>query len=255
MGFGDDHVPLLKIAKSQKHQQMPVTFPSRKAAQKTIRARSPLMRDALIHLETNPDVVRIAAYPVRIQYEIADRYSVIASLDHIPQVDVWTRQEQASYFDIIPVCIQQENRWIASRTSKLKKAFWEEYRATYAVLDENSLHIQPRMMNLATIRYHAYRVDEAAVMAVRRALLSVPAQTTVQAITDAAALPDRAHVFYNEDGSVAQCRVLTEVKRTFSAVMWLVVEGELKIDLSGPLSPLSAVSRTTSQIRTDGRAA
>lgn len=254
-GFGDDHIPLIKVAKSQKRQEIPVSFPTRKAAQKSIRARSTLMRDALIHFETNPDVVRISAYPIQIEYETSDRYGPVGTLKHIPMVGVWSKQKQASYFDIIPVAIQSEQKWIASRTQKLKQEFWEQYRATYAVLDEDVLHIQPRMMNLATIRYHAYRHEEAAVIQVRRALATLPEHTTIQSVIDVAALPGRVHLFYEEDGSVAQRRVLDEVKRAFSAVMWLVTQGELKVDISTPISPASFVTKTLRATNAEERAA
>ncbi|WP_432343921.1 hypothetical protein WMC41_13545 [Shinella yambaruensis] len=254
-GFGDDHVPLVKVAKSQKRQEIPVSFPTRKAAQKSIRARSTLMRDALIHFETNPDVVRISAYPIKLEYEITNWHGVIASVSHIPMIGVWSKQKQASFFDVIPLSIQEERGWIASRTATLKRVFWEEYRATYAVLDERELHIQPRMVNLATIRYHAYRHDVEAVTEVRRALTMLPETTTIQTITDAAALSERAHVFYEEDGSVAQRRVLHEVKRAFSAVMWLAVQGEVKVDISTPIALSSTVTKTMGVSGSQGRAA
>ena len=254
-GFGDDHVPLVKVAKSQKRQEIPVTFPTHKAAQKSIRARSTLMRDALIHFETNPDVVRISAYPIQIEYEASDRYGPVESLKHIPMVGVWSRQKQASYFDIVPVAIQSEQKWIASRTQRLKREFWEQYRATYAVLDEDILHIQPRMMNLATIYHHAYRHEEAAVIQARRALATLPERTTIQSVIDVAALPQRVHVFYEEDGSIAQHRVLSEVQRAFSAVMWLAVQGELKVDISTLISPASFVTTTFRATNAQERAA
>lgn len=254
-GFGDDHVPLVKVAKSQKHQEIPVSFPSRKCAQKTIRARSTLVRDALIHFETNPEIVRISSYPIKLEYDVSDRYGVVGSLSHIPMIGVWSKQKQASFFDVIPLSILEERKWIANRTATLKRVFWEEYRATYAVLDERALHIQPRMMNLATIRYHAYRYEGEAVTEVRRALTRLPAQTTIQAITDAAGLPERAHIFYEDDGSVAQRRVLIEVKRAFSAIMWLAVQGEVKVDISTPISFASVVMKSTVVSLNQGRAA
>lgn len=254
-GFGDDHVPLVKVAKSQKRQEIPVSFPTRKAAQKSIRARSTLMRDALIHFETNPDVVRISSYPIKLEYEATDWHGVVASVSHIPMLGIWTKQKQASFFDIIPLAIQDERKWIAHQTSTLKGVYWEQYRATYSVLDESILHIQPRMVNLATIRYHAYRHDDEAVTTVRRALSRLPSQTTIQAITDEAALPGRAHVFYGEEGTVAQFRPLPEVKRAFSAVMWLAVQGEVKVDISKPISFASTVTKASHVANAQGRAA
>lgn len=252
-GFGDDHVPLVKVAKSQKRQEIPVSFPTRKAAQKSIRARSTLMRDALIHFETNPDVVRMSAYPIKLEYEVSDWHGVVTSASHIPMVGVWSKWKQASFFDIIPLAIQDERRWIEHQTSTLKGVYWEQYRATYAVLDESSLHIQPRMTNLATIRYHAYRYDDEAVTAVRRALSWLPLQTTIQMISDETALPGRAHVFHEDDGTVAQFRPLHEVKRAFSAVMWLAVAGEVKVDISKPISFGSTVTKTSHVSNTQGR--
>lgn len=42
MGFGDDHVPLEKVAKRQKNREIPVNVPLRKGARKSMRARNSL---------------------------------------------------------------------------------------------------------------------------------------------------------------------------------------------------------------------
>jgi len=243
MGFGDDHVPIVKIAKRQKNREIPVNVPLKKGAWKSMRARNTLTRDAIIHFECNPEVVRISDFPIQLEYEIEDRYSVIGSLKHVPMLGIWSRQQQASYFDIIPVARQRDMPWLEARTNRLKRAFWEDYRATYRVLDETELHLQPRWMNYQTIRYHAWRPDKEAIMAVRRAMSSLPVATDISAITLAAALANRAHVFFNEDGTVAQYRELPEIKRAFSAVMWLVNEGEIAIDMSAVISFATTVTR------------
>ena len=246
MGFGDEHVPLQKVAKRQKNREMPVLVPLRKGARKSMRARNTLMRDAIIHFECNPEVVRISDFPIQLEYEIEDRYGVVGSLKHIPMLGVWTRQQQASYFDIIPRNRQLDMPWLESRTNRLKRAFWEDYRATYRVLDETELHRQPRWMNYQTIRYHAWRPDMEAIMAVRRAMRNLPEVTDIAAITVAAAVPQRAHVFFEEDGTVAQYRQLSEVNRAFSAVMWLANEGEITLDMSVVISPSTKITRKSS---------
>lgn len=246
MGFGNDHVPLVKVAKRQKNRKIPVNVPLRKGAWKSMRAHSTLMRDAIIHFECNPEVVRISDFPMRLEYEISDRYSVIGSIKHVPDLGVWSRQHQASYFDIIPVAAQLDMPWLESRTNKLKRAFWEDYRATYRVLDETELHRQPRWMNYQTIRYHAWRANKEAVMGVRRAMTTLPEVTDIAAISVAAALPNRAHIFYDEDGSVAQYRELPEIKRAFSAVLWLAAQGEITLDMSNVISFATKITRKSS---------
>ncbi len=245
-GFGDDHLPLKKVAKRQKNRKIPVNVPLRKGARKSMRAHSTLMRDAIIHFECNPEVVRISDFPMRLEYEVEDRYGVIGTLNHVPDLGIWSRQEQASYFDIIPVAEQRDMPWLESRTNRLKRAFWEDYRATYRVLDETELHRQPRWMNYQTVRYHAWRPNKEAIMEVRRAMSSLPVVTDISAITLAAALPNRAHVYFNEDGSVAQYRELPEIKRAFSAVMWLVNEGEITLDMSAVISFATKITRKSS---------
>ena len=246
MGFGDDHVPLEKVAKRQKNHGIPVNVPLRKGARKSMRAKNTLMRDAIVHFECNPEVVRISDFPIRIEYEIEDRYGVIGSVEHVPMLGVWTRQQQASYFDIIPSSKQLEMPWLESRTNRLKRAFWEDYRATYAVFDETELHRQPRWMNYQTIRYHAWRSEKEAVMAVRRALPSLPVVTDIASIISAAAVPNRAHIFFNDDGTVAQYRELPEIKRAYSAVLWLANEGEITLDMSVHISPATKITRKSS---------
>lgn len=245
-GFGDDHLPLKKVAKRQKYRKIPVNVPLRKGARKSMRADSTLMRDAIIHFECNPEVVRISDFPMRLEYEVEDRYGVIGTLDHVPDLGFWSRQQQASYFDIIPVAEQLDMPWLESRTNRLKRAFWEDYRATYRVLDETELHRQPQWMNYQTVRYHAWRANKEAVMGVRRAMTTLPEVTDISAISLAAALPNRAHVFFNEDGSVAQYRELPEIKRAFSAVLWLVNEGEITLDMSAVISFATKITRKSS---------
>ncbi len=245
-GFGDDHVPLKKVAKRQKNRKIPVNVPLRKGARKSMRAHSTLMRDAIIHFECNPEVVRISDFPMRLEYEVDDRYGVIGTLDHVPDLGIWSRQQQASYFDIIPVAEQRDMPWLESRTNRLKRAFWEDYRATYRVLDETELHRQPRWKNYQTIRYHGWRPNREAIMGVRRAMASLPVVTDIAAITLAAALPNRAHIFFNDDGTIAQYRELPEIKRAFSAVMWLANEGEITLDLSAVISFATKITRKSS---------
>ncbi|WP_416407209.1 hypothetical protein [Agrobacterium rosae] len=246
MGFGDDHVPLVRVAKRQKHREIPVNVPLRKGARKSMRAANTLMRDAIIHFECNPEVVRISDFPMRLEYEVQDRYGAAGSLNHVPMLGVWTRQKQASYFDIIPRTKQADMPWLESRTNRLKRAVWEDYRATYRVLDETELHLQPRWMNYQTIRYHAWRADKESVMGVRRAMTTLPVVTDISAISVAAALPNRAHVFFNDDGTIAQYRELPEIKRAFSAVLWLANQGEITLDMSDVISFATKITRKSS---------
>lgn len=244
MGFGENHVPLVKIPRKAKHVELPGIFPTRKAVGNYIRTRSKLTMDALVHADTDPDIEAISSYPIKLSYAEADRFQVLDEFEHIPQIGTWSVGGYASYFDVVPYALQQERRWIADRTAKLDEVFWSEYRATYAVLDERSLHIQPRMRNLRTMWYHSRIIDEDAAYRVLSVLSSFRVGATIDQVTEAAKLPRTEHLYLSPEGDVVQRTPLRHHNRAFSALMALATRGEITIDLRQRFSGETVVSRT-----------
>jgi hypothetical protein len=241
-GFEEDHEPLRKVRKRVMHRMLPGPFPTRKAVGGHIRASQPLMMDGLIHHDTDPACVRISAFPVEARYlsAVPDGGAVVRS--HVPDVGLLRDDGAICYVDYIPLNIQTEMPWLEQRTRELRLAFREQFGAAYAVHDERCIYIRPRFQNLQTMWKHQLQgVDDEALMAVRKALVSLPAPTTIAEIRTAAALPRLQMVWSHPE---REHRVdLDDVDRAFSSVMQLAMNGEVWIDLSRPFDGATAVDR------------
>ena len=245
-GFDNDHQPRRRIPKRARHVTLPVNFPTTKAVAGTVRARLPLMADGLIHLDTDPEWVRISPYPLEIEFFSQDRNGRFVVASHIPDVGVISRDGRKAFIHFVPLNIQREQPHLARRTETLKRIFREEHDSSYAMLDERSIYIEPRFTNLKTMWKHRLRGwDQEALMAVRKAVGHLTLPTTIDEIRMAAALPGFRMVWDHPDYERHQ--ELGNVNRAFSAVMELAMNGEIRVDLSVPFSGASVVSRYSAQ--------
>jgi hypothetical protein len=64
------YVPSRTIKDRARHATLPGVFPTRKAKTPWVRTRLPPKMNGLIHLETDPRVVKIAPYPPRLRYSV-----------------------------------------------------------------------------------------------------------------------------------------------------------------------------------------
>jgi len=178
--FGPDHKPVKTFKPRIRHRNMRGRFPTEKCRSTgMIRTRLPLMLDGLVHVDTNPDVVAIAAYPITFDYLSANSDGEVVGRSHTPDIGVLTRRGKVIFIDYVPYRVQQDTPWIKQRTAELRLHL-EQFGAAYAIHDERSIYIQPRFNNLNLMKAHKplpYQL--AAIAETCRAIMRQPLPSTI----------------------------------------------------------------------------
>lgn len=240
--FTEPYVPGRTVKDRARHPTLPGVFPTRKATTPWIRTRLPLMADGLIHLETDPRVVRIAVYPPKLEYSVwndTSRRSKVRAVS--PDVAVQEDDGHVTVIEYVPVAIQDERKGFAERVRVLREIYREEHDCGYAVHSELSLRIEPRMTNLRRQYEHSFVDDRPALEAVRDALYKQGLPSTIGAVRAAVSLPPPVYEVLAGNGETAFSRALNEIDRHFTALMQLAHHGEIEIDLSRPYDDRSVV--------------
>lgn len=238
-GFEAGSSPVFEPARRVMHKTLPGIFPSKKVAGGYVRTKLPLMMDGLYHLDTNPDVLRIVPYPIRIEYPSNQDQEVFTLRDHTFDLGVELRGNKRVYIDYVPYNIQLERPLIAERTVSLVQIARAEFDAEYRLLDERSIYIQPRFSNLKVMWRHIHVADDEALMAVRRAIQTIELPSTISEIRRKVSLPGVQFNVLDQLGQVVSRRELHEVDRVFTAIMQLISKGEIEIDYSKPFGDAS----------------
>lgn len=233
--FAQAHVPLWEPEWGTMYRTLPVTFPTDKAAGGQIVARLPLMADGLVHLDTDPAIKAIAAYPMTIEYFSPRRNNTSVKREHVPDVAVLRADGSVVFIDYVPVNEQAEKAWIAKRTQVLRAHIAAHHGCSYAVHDELCLLAKPLFPNLKTMWAHKpgpldLPEVQLVIRAVRRHRFPSMLGTLKRALH---ADPDLRSVFRRID--------VDGVDLAFTAVMQMCFLGELDIDLSKPFSPTTGV--------------
>jgi hypothetical protein len=231
--FNEPYVPGRQIKDRARHPTLPGVFPTRKARTSWVRTRLPLMMDGLIHLETDPRVVRIAVYPPKLEYSVWHDLSGRSKVRSVsPDVAVLEDDGHVTVVEYVPVAIQDERRGFADRVRVLKEIYAEEHGCGYAVHSELSVRIEPRMTNLRRQYEHSFVDDQMALEAVRDVIYRNSLPSTIGVIRAAVDLPAPVYQALGSGGEAAFSRPLDEVDRHFTALMQLAHRGEIEIDLS-----------------------
>lgn len=239
--FGPDHKPV-KIYKPRiRHRNMRGRFPTEKCRSTgSIRTRLPLMLDGLVHLDTDPDVVAIAPYPITFDFVSADGEGGAVGRSHTPDAGVLAADGKVVFVDWIPYRLQQDLPWIETRTAELRLHL-ERYGASYAIHDERSIYIQPRFNNLNLIEAHKpLPYQYAGIAETCRAILRQPLPSTIGELCRMNA--PNAIVARWEDEPASAFKLVPEVNVVFTACMQLAYRGKIELDLSRPFSPRTSVS-------------
>jgi len=216
-----------------RHPTLPGVFPTRKATTPWVRTRLPLMADGLIHLETDPRVVRIAVYPPKLEYSVwhdISRRSKVRTVS--PDVAVLEDDGHVTVIEYVPVAIQDECAGFVERVRVLKQIYREEHGCGYAVHSELSIRIEPRMANLRRQYEHSFVDDQPALEAVRDALYRYGLPSTIGTVRSAVSLPPPVYQVLGRASEAVFTRALEEIDRHFTALMQLAHRGEVEIDLS-----------------------
>ncbi|MBZ7924394.1 hypothetical protein LAC81_27075 [Ensifer adhaerens] len=230
--FADGHSPVREIGRRRR-----ISFPTDKASTGLIKAHSPLMADGLLHLDTDPKVVRLAPYPVGISCLSRLDGSATGNSDYIPDIAILLRDHSVVFSDFVPLT-EQVDSCFSARVAERVRYFRNRLDCAYSVLDERSVRIEPRLSNLRVMWSHAARGTEPTSLArarevVRRARL--PA--TIQAISETAEFVHQSIRWSSQEKPV----LLKETNLIFTAVMQLAISGEVRLDLGKPFSLRSVV--------------
>lgn len=236
-GFEDDHKPLFQVPHIVGKGPMPSTFPRTKFTTEFPKLKHPLGCDAAIHFATDPEIEKVALYPI----EIPIRNGV-----HLVEFGLLKRDGRIVYVDVIPLRVQEEAPWIAGRSKRVQAEVARRfYHATYTVLDERSLHIEPRMVNLRVMFSHLGSDDTKALNRVREVIHEIPLPATIAEIREAADLAPLAFEYFDGHGRRDYFDPLEDVDRTFTALMQLATDGEIDIDTSRRFNDQTTVWATT----------
>lgn len=239
--FGPDHKPE-KIYKPRiRHRNMRGRFPTEKCRSTgTIRTRLPLMLDGLVHLDTDPDVVAIAAYPMTFDYLSSNSDGEVVGRSHTPDVGVLKKDGTVLFIDYVPYRLQQDLYWVKQRTAELKLHL-EQYGAAYAVHDERSIYVQPRFSNLNLMFGHKpLPYQHPGIAETCRAIMRQALPATIGELCRMSA--PNALVARWEDEPATAFRAVPEVNVVFTACMQLAYRGEIDVDMSRPFSPRTRVT-------------
>lgn len=195
-----------------------------KSANRQITAIGALQRDLAVHLVTNPDHVVVHERPHRLTYFEIHQDGSIDKREHVPAFGVRFRDGSVAFIDVRPDKESDPN-W-PRKAVLLAEAYARDHGVQYACLREAVVRVQPLLSNLGHIRRLADLKDRKAVIAVRSALASLGLPAAVGAVRAAALLP------VGFEGSKQE----TQFDRGLSALMGLVLAGEVRLDLSRPIA-------------------
>jgi hypothetical protein len=191
-----------------------------KAALGEVMAVGWLMRDAAVHLITNPEHALVHDRPHTLTYYHVDASGLIERLEHVPAFGVRFVDGSVAFVDA-KRDDEIDGAWLR-REAQLKQAYHEDHGVHYTCLRESVVRVEPLLPNLKRIRRLADAGDRRAITAIRQSLETLGLPTTLGALRGSISL-----ITKYEDAPFGDM-----YDRGLSAVMALVLSGELRLDLS-----------------------
>lgn len=242
--FGPRHEPARVIKKRTRHPTIPVNHPTKKAFRMgMVRARLPLMADHLTHLDVTPDVIRVAEYPFAIEYQRRQDDGKIVTRTRILDLAVLMSDGRVFVIDYEPINIQKRKglQRVEARTRGLIEAL-EKKDATYLLLDECSIHLQPRWGNVCEIWKHMHENGQhPGIAEIRHQIMNGALPATIGKLMARASPNVMTSRFAHETPEAAT--VKGEFNPIYTAVMQLAAAGKVRLDHSMPFDIHSIVSR------------
>ncbi len=207
------------------------SFPTSKSALHLVRPRSALMRDLLIHLDTDPAIVRIAAYPEEVDYWTVATNGEPTLRTHVPDVGILRRDGSIVVIDVVPRDEMKSNRArIEQRTGDLK-AHYSGFGAGYIALGDAEIYLQPQFDNRRDMWQHkAFDGQDPAIGQIALAILSQPLPMRLGDLARRLTAPCPREEWLDQSGPL------------YSAAKQLVMSGDVEIDLTKPFSLFTVVS-------------
>jgi len=242
MIFADGHKPVRKVGRSMYGTGHAVSHPSSKVASGIVRARSPLMADGLLHLDTDPNVVRMSPYPMSVFYWSTNGDETSVKREHIPDMAIKRGDGTVVFLDYVSSVEQAATPRFQLRVAERLRHFGEEFGCGYQVLDERTIRIEPRLSNVRLMWTHRERETEPRSLShAREALRRTPLPNTIRAVSENADISRQAISWAGEDLPTA----VDETNLVFTAVMQLAMRGDVLLDLGRPLTLDSTIHEVT----------
>jgi hypothetical protein len=240
--FADRHKPLREIGHGMYGRGHAISFPTNKVPSGVIRAHSTLMADGLLHLDTEPNVTQLSAYPLEVVYWSTKDGKTPEKRDHIPDIAAKLRDDSVVFIDYVPWNEQLDTRFFWRRVAERARHFREEFDCVYVVHDERSIRIEPRLSNLRLMWTHrARRTEPPSVAHARQIIRQAKLPVTIRTISDKADFARQAILWEGDDAPT----LLEETNLIFTAVMQLAMRGEVRLDLGKPRTLDSMIYEVT----------
>ncbi|MBY5668791.1 hypothetical protein HFO43_09570 [Rhizobium leguminosarum] len=226
--FSNGHQPETLVGRGMYHLGQAVSFPTQKTWSGIIRARSLLMADGLLHLDTDVGVAQLSAYPMTVSYwSTRDGKTPVKRL-HTPDLAIRMTDGSVTFIDYVTLNEQQAKPYFWRRHAERVRHYQNELGCAFAVHDERSVRIEPRLSNLRLMWTHRSRPTEPPSLAhAREAIRMTSLPSTIRAISEMAMLSRQA-VHWEEDDEPV---LLEGVDLIFTAVMQMAMLGEVRVDL------------------------
>ena len=234
--FDKSHEPVWNPPIRVMHKTLPGRFPTAKSAHQTIRYRLPLMADGLMHLDTDPQIIGLSAYPVSFSYVSESQTDEQVNLEHRPDLAILFKDRNTAFVDFIPYRQQRATPFFTQQIEEIGRHIREHYDSAYSVLDERHVYAQPLFDNIQLMWANKeLKHDIVPLRQFRAQLRTLRFPKTVGEIRRAITVTPNASIY---DG-MAFPRLQED--QTFAALMQLANSGELDIELDRPFSDQTKV--------------
>lgn len=189
-----------------------------------------------MHLDTEPQIVGLAAYPVSFIYVSDSQKNGQVNREHRPDLAILFKDRSTAFVDFIPYRQQRATRFFAQRVEEIGRHIREHYESAYSVLDERHVYAQPLFDNIQLMWANKeLKHDIVPLHQFRAQLRTLRFPKTVGEIRRAITVTPQASLY---DGIVFP---RLQEDQTFAALMQLANRGELDIELDRPFSDHSIV--------------
>lgn len=228
--FGPEHEPKLVFPPRIRNRTSRGKFPTAKyAAGRSIRTRNMLMDDGLVILDTDPDIIALAPYPMVIRYEGIDVDGLVSWQEHVPDLAAIRRNGRVEFIDFVSD-LDASSNWLLVRSRLIAAALHRDYGVVYKVLPAAWVRKQPRFRNRNLMWAHAPSPYQPAVIGnLARQILEQPLPMS---IGDLRASLDRNVMVSREEGEPPTAsQPITGSDVVFTACMQLAFAGKVCVDM------------------------
>ncbi len=208
-----------------------------------IRARLPLMADGLTHIDVTSEVIRIAEYPLEVEYKLTRGNGEVVTRTHVPDLAIVDSSGRVIVIDYEPINMQR--RMPKAALERRKNAIAEallELDATYVCHDETSIYLQPRWHNVCEMWKHMQQHGQhLGIAEIKRQILNADLPASIGQLMRR--LPQNAMASRFPEQSPDEAKIMRDVNPVYTAVLQLAAAGQVRLDHSISFSINSIVTR------------